>query len=133
MSEQHNIVGLARAEPLPSGRVGFCLRFPLAGSPSPRWSHDFRARLSAELTGHAAVGHLRLNEVVRGQEIVLEGVETAEASNIAGAVERAVDCTNRDCVDGEDAGQSTNHSQAQADAVARDVGASQRRPDPDRG
>lgn len=131
MTEKHNIVGLAHGEPLPSGRVGFCLRFPLSGSPSPRWSRDFRARLTVELTGRAAVGHLRLNEAVRGDEIVLEGVETAEAPHIADAVERAVDSANSGCADGDDANDSGNHSQAQANAVARDVGASQRRTDPD--
>jgi hypothetical protein len=66
MSEQHQIVGLAGGEPLPAARVGVRLRFPISGSPSPRWSRDLSARLVAELTGHAAVGHVRLNEIVQG-------------------------------------------------------------------
>lgn len=130
MSEEHQIVGLARSEPLPTGRVGVCLRFPLSGSPSPRWTRDLRARLSMELTGRAAVGHLRLNEIVQGQEIVLEGVESDEASNIAGAVERAVDATNGDCPDGTGVDQSKRASQTEAATLERDVRASQRRPEP---
>jgi hypothetical protein len=129
MSEEHQIVGLARGEPLPAGRVGVCLRFPLSGSPSPRWSRDLSARLALELTGRAAVGHLRLNELVQGHEIVLEGVESDEASNIAGAVERAVDATNSDCADSKDVDQSENAPRTEADGVARQVRASQRRPD----
>jgi hypothetical protein len=129
MSEEHQIVGLARGEPLPAGRVGVCLRFPLSGSPSPRWSRDLSARLALELTGRAAVGHLRLNELVQGHEIVLEGVESDEAPNIAGAVERAVDATNSDCADSKDVDQSENAPRTEADGVARQVRASQRRPD----
>jgi hypothetical protein len=131
MSEEHQIIGSARGEPLPAGRVGVCVRFPLSGSPSSRWSRDLSARLGLELTGRAAVGYLRLNEIVQGQEIVLEGVESDEASHIAGAVERAVDAANSDCADGEAVAPSSNVPQTEADAVARDVRASQRPPDPD--
>jgi hypothetical protein len=129
--EEHHIVGLARGEPLPEGRVGVRMRFPLSGSPSPRWSRDLRARLALELTGHASVGHLRLNEIVQGLEIVLEGVESGEASTIAGAVERAVDAANDDCADGKDVDQGQRIRQTEADAVAHEVRASQRRPDPE--
>ena len=128
MSEEHQIIGSARGEPLPAGRVGVCVRFPLSGSPSSRWSRDLSARLGLELTGRAAVGHLRLNELVQGQEIVLEGVESDEASHIAGAVERAVDAANSDCADGEAVAPSRNVPQSEADAVAGDVCASQRGP-----
>jgi hypothetical protein len=128
MSEEHCIIGLARGEPLPAGRVGVRVRFALSGSPSPRWSRDLRARLTLQLAGHSAVGHLRLNDVVQGSEIVLEGVESAEASNIAGAVERAVDAANADCADGEDVDQSGKVRQPEADAIAHEVRASQRRP-----
>jgi hypothetical protein len=131
MSEEHHIVGLARGEPLPVGQVGVRMRFPLSGSPSPRWSRDLSARLVLELTGHAAVGHLRLNEIVQGQELVLEGVESGEASSIAGAVERAVDAANDDCADGKDADQSQKLQQAEADSVAHEVRTSQRRQSPD--
>lgn len=132
MSEEHKIVGLARGEPLPAGRVGVCLRFPLSGSPSARWSRDLSARLCLELTGRAAVGHLRLNQVVQGHEIVLEGVESDGAANIAGAVERAVDATNNACADGKSVNQRKDVPRTEADTVAQDVRASQRRPDPDR-
>jgi hypothetical protein len=128
MPEEHQIVGFAHGEPLPAGRVGIRLRFPLSGSPSSRWSRDLRARLAVELTGHTAVGHLRLNEIVQAQEIVLEGVESDEAANIAAAVERAIDATNNACEDAEDVAQSENVPQAEADAVAREVRANQRRP-----
>ena len=130
MSEQHCIVGLACGEPLPAGRVGVRVRFALSGSPSPRWSRDLRARLTVQLAGRPAVGHLRLNDVVQGSEIVLEGVESAEASSIAGAVERAADAVNADCADGEDVDQSGKVRQAGASAIPDEVGGSQRRPDP---
>jgi hypothetical protein len=131
MSEEHQIVGLARGEPLPEGRVGVCLRFPLSGIPSARWSRDLTARLGVELTGRAAVGHLRLNQLVQGQEIVLEGVESDEASHIAGAVERAIDATNDDCSDKKHVDEDENDPQTTAHALAHEVGASQRRLNPD--
>jgi hypothetical protein len=73
MAERHTIVGEARGEPLPAGRVGVRLHVPLSGSPSGRWSRDLSARLTTELTGHSAVGHLRLNDIVQGDHIVLRG------------------------------------------------------------
>ena len=127
MSEEHYVVGLARGEPLPTGRVGVRVRFALSGSPSPRWSRDLRARLTLQLAGHPAVGHLRLNDVVQGSEIVLEGVESAEASHIAGAVERAVDAANAACADGA----GVEQRQPDANAIAHEVRASQRLPDPE--
>jgi hypothetical protein len=125
MAEEHSIVDSAKGEPLPAGRVGVRLRIPLSGSPSRRWSRDLSARLTTELTGHAAVGHLVLNDVVQGDEIVLDGVESAESPNIAGAVERAVDATNQACADEPDDTASENR-QAEAEAVARTVGEHQR-------
>ena len=125
MAEEHNIVGSAKGEPLPAGRVGVRLRIPLSGSPSGRWSRDLSARLTTELTGQAHVGHLVLNEVVRGSEIVLDGVESAEAPNIASVVERAVDATNQACTDVPDRNMQHN-PQAEADAVARAVAGRQR-------
>jgi hypothetical protein len=95
MAEEHSIVGSAKGEPLPAGRVGVRLRIPLSGSPSRRWSRDLSARLTTELTGHAAVGHLVLNEVVQGHEIVLDGVESAEAPNIAVLVTRDRNLQNK--------------------------------------
>jgi hypothetical protein len=130
MSEEHQIVGLARGEPLPEGRVGVRLRFPLSGTPSARWSRDLTARLGGELTGRAAVGHLRLNQIVQGREIVLEGVESDEASHIAGAVERAVDAANDDCADSKHVDEGGHDPQTAAHVLAQEVGASQRRVNP---
>ena len=135
MAELHTIVGPARGEPLPVGRVGVRLRLPLSGAPSLRWSRDLSARLTAELTGHPNVGHLALNEVVQGHEIVLEGVESGEAERLAEAVERAVEATNRACADAPDDSVALKPRE-EADAIARtvaerqrlgDKGASQRR------
>ena len=46
---------------------------------SPRWPRDLTA-LTRELASQAAVGYLQLNDIVQGQEIVLEGMESDEAS-----------------------------------------------------
>ena len=74
MSEDYEIVEIG-GEPLPAGAVGMRVCVRLSGCPSSRWSRALTARLGNELVGHAAVGHLRLNEIVRGDRIVLEGVE----------------------------------------------------------
>lgn len=125
MAEEHTIVGPAKGEPLPRGRVGVRVRFPLSGSPSRRWSKDLSARLMTALLGHANVGHMVLDDVVRGQEIVLEGVEAGEAPALAGAVEQAVDATNRACTDSPDDSTPLN-PRDEADAVARTVAERQR-------
>ena len=120
MAERHTIVGEARGEPLPAGRVGVRLHVPLSGSPSGRWSRDLSARLTTELTGQSAVGHLRLNHIVQGDHIVLEGVEEGEAPNLADALQRAVDATNNACE--EHAAQTTeNMPRDTADAIAQRV------------
>ena len=132
MSEHYHIVALARGEPLPLGRVGVRVRFALSGSPSPRWSRDLRARLTQELAGHAAVGHLQLNDIVQGDEIILEGVESDEASALAGAVERAVDATNdaNDDDRADDDDPTRKIRQQEADEIAGEVRASQHDPGP---
>ena len=76
MSEDYRIVEV-RGEPLAADRVGVRVRVQLSGCPSGRWSRDVSARLAGELVCHAAVGHLRLNEIVQGDQIVLEGVRRA--------------------------------------------------------
>jgi hypothetical protein len=119
MSEQHRIVGEGRGEPLPAGRVGVRVRIALSGRPSRRWSRDLSARLSNELVGHAAVGHLRLNHIVQGDELVLEGVEACEARALAEALRRAVDATNQACP--EDAERPAEAAHARADAIAHEV------------
>ncbi len=131
MSEGYQIVDLACAEPMPPGQVGVCVRFPLSGCPSPRWSRNMTARLTRELTGHSAVGHMNLNNAVQGREIVLEGVESDEAPTLAAAVERAVDGANdvssRDDPT-DDADDPTREArQALADDVTSSVRAGQRR------
>jgi hypothetical protein len=133
MAEHHHIVDLARAEPLPRGRVGVRVRFALSGSPSPRWSLAIRARLTRELVGHAAVGHLQLNDLVQGQEIILDGVESEEASTLAGAVERAVDGANDSVADAhaDDDDPSRRIRQEEADDIAGEIRAGQRCPGPD--
>jgi hypothetical protein len=119
MSEHHRIVGEARGEPLPAGRVGVRVRIPLSGCPSRRWSRDLSARLSNELVGHAAVGHLRLNDIVQGDELVLEGVEAREAQAIAGALRRAVDATNAACAATPEPPTGAEHGDA--DAIAHEI------------
>ena len=102
------------------GRVGVRLRIPLSGGPSGRWSRDLSARLTAEFTGRPNVGHLVLNEVVQGREIVLDGVEDGEADALAGAVERAVEATNRACADAPDDSVALKPRE-EADHIARRV------------
>jgi hypothetical protein len=121
MAERHTIVSEARGEPLPSGRVGVRLYVPLSGSPSGRWSRDLSARLTTELTGQAAVGHLRLNDIVQGDHIVLEGVEERETQTLADALQCAVDATNNAC---EDRIEHSNQNMPRdtADAIAQRVG-----------
>jgi hypothetical protein len=117
MSEHHQIVSDARGEPLP-GSVGVRLRIQLSGCPSGRWSRALRVNLSNELVGHAAVGHMRLNDIVQGDQIVLDGVEASEAPTLAGSLRRAVEATNRAEI-GEN--PTADAEQEEADAVAHQV------------
>ena len=119
MSEHHRIVGPSHGEALPEGRVGVRVCIPLSGCPSSRWSHDLRARLTNELVGHPAVGHLHLNDLVQGNQIVLEGVEEREAPLLSQALRRAIDATNAAC--GADATTSANVPPPEADAIADKV------------
>jgi hypothetical protein len=119
MTKQHRIVGPARGEPLPDGRVGVRVRIPLSGCPSARWSRDLSARLTNELVGHAAVGHLRLNDIVQGDHVVLEGVEECEAPLLSNALARAVTATNAACP--TEPQRTTNVPQPRADAIAGEI------------
>jgi hypothetical protein len=119
MSEHHRIVGEARGEPLPAGSVGIRVRIPLSGCPSRRWSRDLSARLSNELVGHDAVGHLRLNDIVQGDQLVLDGVEASEAPALAEALGRAVGATNEACPD--EAERTSNVARGDAQAIAHQV------------
>jgi hypothetical protein len=118
MSEDYRIVEV-RGEPLPAGGVGVRVCVRLSGCPSRRWSRDVIARLGNELVGHAAVGHLRLNEIVQGDQIVLEGVEASEAPALAGALWRAVDAANQTGAGGQNS--SANVAQEEADAIAEQI------------
>jgi hypothetical protein len=119
MSEQHQIVSDASGEPLPAGAVGVRVRVQLSGSPSSQWSRALRANLSNELVGHAAVGHMRLNDIVQGNQIVLDGVEPSEAPTLAGSLRRAVEATNQARPRGQN--PTGNMAQEEADAVADQI------------
>jgi hypothetical protein len=120
MLERHSMLGAARGEPLPVGRVGARLRVALSGCPSPRWSFDLSARLTNELTGEPAIGHLCVNNIVQGNQIVLEGVEEPEAPNLARALRRAVEATNDAC-EVEQRHPAANMPRGRANAIARQV------------
>jgi hypothetical protein len=117
MSEHHRIVGEGRGERL-GDRVGVRVRMRLSGCPSQRWSRDLSARLANELVGHPAVGHLRLNNIVQGDQLVLEGVEARETQTLAVALRRAMDATNHTCPDDE---QSARPTEREADAIAQTI------------
>lgn len=121
MSEDYQIVSRARGEPLAEGCTGVRVRVELSGCPSQRWSRDFAARLSQELVGHAAVGHLRLNvnDIVQADQIVLEGVEQREAAALGDALERAVDAANRATAGAPN--PPPNMAQTEADGIARTI------------
>jgi len=120
MTETHQISGAPRGEPLAADRVGARVRVSLSGgAPSPRWSRALGAQLTNELSGHAAVGHLRLGEIVQGTELVLEGVEEREAPDLGACLARAVAAANA-CV-ADDPSQPANMPQARAETIAAKV------------
>ena len=57
-----------------------------------------------------------MNELVQGDEIVLDGVEDRDAPTLAVALQRAVDATNRTAIDL--AKRRPNVSQRAANAIA---------------
>jgi hypothetical protein len=119
MSEHHQIVSNANGEPGAAGSVGALVRIRLSGHPSRRWSDALRSHLSNELLGHSAVGHIRLNGIVRGDEIVLEGVEAGEAPQLASSLQRAVEATNGSDIHVDEVAH--NMPQEAADAVAGEI------------
>ena len=121
MSEDYRIISRARGEPRSRGDVGVRVRVRLSGRPSRRWSLDLCARLATELIGHSGAAHLRVNvnELVQGNEIVLDGVEDRDTPALADALRRAVDAANR-AAPGE-AGRAPNVTQREADAVASHI------------
>jgi hypothetical protein len=127
MSEQYRIISEPSGEPRAAGAVGVRVRMQLSGCPSRRWSRLLGARLARELVGHSAVGHLRIdvNEIVQGDQIVLDGVESSEAQALAHALRSAVDAANAAAEPETD--EEPNMSDEEAHAIARDVSV----PDPD--
>jgi len=118
MSEDYRIISPPRGEPRSLGDVGVRVRVQLSGRPGRRWSRDLGARLTRELVRHPGAVHLRMNvdELVQGDEIVLDGVEDRDTAALADAVRRAVDAANR--ADAAETDRVPNVSQGEADEVA---------------
>jgi hypothetical protein len=123
MPERHQIAGPASGAPLTSPQVGARVRVPLDSPPSSRWSRALAAHLTAGLSGHSAVGHLHLDAVVQGADIVLEGVEPDEAELLGPVLRGAIETANRACDAPEaDAQRPPNMQRGEAEQVARAVG-----------
>ena len=121
MAERHTIVSEARGEPLPSGRVRRPALRSAVGEPERTLVARPEARLTTELTRQSAVGHLRLNDIVQGDHIVLEGVEAREASKLCATRCTAVDATNSACEDRAEQ-PDENMPRQTADAIAQRIG-----------
>ncbi|MGA2929620.1 MAG: carboxymuconolactone decarboxylase family protein [Solirubrobacteraceae bacterium] len=73
--------------------------------------------LASDLPGHAAaVGCVRLNEIVQGAQIVGEGADESEAPSLGDALQRAVDATNQ-ALAGEPS-STADLTQEEADTIA---------------
>jgi hypothetical protein len=96
-AERHEITGAAHGAPLAAGREGAVVRLQLDSPPSPRWSRAFCGHLATGLTGHPAVGDLRLNQAIQGADIVLDGVERREAELLGPVLAQAIEAANRAC------------------------------------
>jgi hypothetical protein len=118
--ESHHMTGGACGEPLAPGQVGARVRVPLTGTPSAEWSRAFTAHLTQHLTGHHHVGHLHLDHVVQGSDLVLDGVEDPEAGALGTCLHRAVEAANGACHDDRPS-EPGNMSRQQADAIAHQV------------
>ena len=121
MSEEHQIAGAARGEPLSANQIGVRVRVPLSGAPSADWSRVLSAHLVTELTGHRAVGHMHLDNVVRGSEIVLDGVEEPEADCLGPVIARAVAAANHASRRSDVEPQPCNVAAGDAERIARKV------------
>ena len=121
ISEDYRIISAPRGEPRAHGDVGVCVRVQLSGCPSRRWSNNMGARLTTELLGHPGAAHLHVNvdELIQGDEIVLDGVEDRDTPGLASALQRAVDAANR--ANSNEADRVPNVTQGEADAVASHV------------
>jgi hypothetical protein len=122
MLERHSIAGPPSGAPLAASRVGARVRVPLDSPPSPRWSRALSAQLVAGLVGHRAVGHLRLDAVVQGADIVLDGVEPAEAELLGPVLRGAIEAANHACEAPDDeAVRPANMDRREAQRVAQKV------------
>jgi hypothetical protein len=120
MPEHHEITGPVRGAPRQADCVGACVRVSLDTAPTPRWSQALTVHLASGLTGHPAVGHMRLDHLVQGADIVLEGVEGREAQLLGPVLRGAVEAANRAC--GEDPRpRRLNMELARAEEVASAV------------
>jgi hypothetical protein len=128
MTEHHEIAGDGRGAARAAGSVGATVQIPLDAAPSKHWSHVLAVHLASELTGHPGVGHLRLNELIQGADVVLEGVEPSEAELLGPALARAIEAANRACArDGDGGVPQPNMAQEEADRLARSVCSGARR------
>jgi hypothetical protein len=128
MSERHFIAAPARGEPLPHGRVGARVRVPLSGTPTSAWSRLMCGHLTASLVGHGPVGHLHVDDIVQGAEIVMDGVEDEEAPRLGHAIREAVGAANRASERMERPVERFNMDQAHADRVAAEMRLRDERP-----
>jgi hypothetical protein len=78
------------------------------------------------LAGHPAVGHLHLDNVVQGAEIVLDGVEPREAELLGPVLLEAIETANSVCPDATEQAGPQNMDRAEAEEVARVVEAKAR-------
>jgi hypothetical protein len=122
MSEHHVVAGPARGEPLSEGEAGARIRVPLSGTPSSDWSLRFRAALTAGLQGHGGASQLKLNRIVQGGELVIEGVTDAEAPALGEAVRAAVAAANAGMARAERPPRPCNMPQDRADGIAEALG-----------
>ena len=120
MGETHQMIGEVHGEPLAAGQVGARVRVPLTGTPGPHWSRAFTAYLMQDLAGHGHIGHLHLNHVVQGRDLVLDGVEESEAEALGACLHRAVDAANGACAN-DGAPDPPNMSPREAAAIAERV------------
>ncbi|MDP9400518.1 MAG: hypothetical protein M3P39_06155 [Actinomycetota bacterium] len=123
MPEHHDICGPPRGEPLRRGRRGIRVRVPLTGAPTCHWARCLSAQLALRLTGERSGRDLTLAELVRGSDVVLDGVhDEAESRQLGSVLRDAVAATNDAAVRAERAAEPCNTSQEDADRIAGALG-----------
>jgi hypothetical protein len=78
--------------------------------------------------GHGPVGHLHVDELVQGAEIVLDGVEDDEAARLGVAVREAVEAANSAIERTDRPVERFNMDQERADRVAAELRLADERP-----